>query len=598
MNNFLLIYSKKELEICTSKIENELDTWYHQDDISGIKPLERPKGYKLYQKSLLIGIEANNCLVNHIDSDKSIFVCGDPYKMEPQSPENILDIIGTQSVKQIYSKVGGAYSWINVDLKEKKIEVNTDFFGQLPVYYFNDDRVFVVSTSISLLLETIPNISRNIDMNLLLEFIVTGAISSDYYKTFFLSLNRLKGYRKLKYSTYMDEINIIETSSLDDFRDLTYDFSPSKLKKDLDIVMKAISYQKKSAYTLSGGVDSTLLAAVGADISSSPIECYTASTGYGNDLKFSKKAAKYMNAQLHEVKLDYDIKILKYIEQITKVYGAPVSIWGNTVGSSLIGKMARDTGAEIIIHGSAEDHVVGGVYGLTIYNYLHLYIKTKQWKKLIELLRFNLQRKIVSFSRIIVEIFKTIFRCDNVDKDFFYKLRGKDFSGFFIPHIQNKRDALKVNDICFISPENRIKYYMLGRMQKFVSQSYFSGIASNLNVRIPFLDNRLIKYMDLNENILFSGTYSKQFARESMHDIMDNEVVYRKDNEGLRWRSTVLLNQNKESMINEIKNSPLLNKILSEKTLGSLNNKMFRKSLLLSLYSVALFDKEFKPTWE
>ena len=598
MNNFLLIYSKEELEVYTSKIENELDSWYQQDNIHSIKSLPKPKGDRLPQESLLIGIEADNCLADHTDPDKSIFVCGDPYKMEPESLENIPGIMGNHSSREIYGKVGGAYSWFSIDSKEKSIEINTDFFGQLPVYYFNDDQVFAASTSISLLLETIPNISRNIDMDLLLEFIATGAISSDYYKTFFISLNRIKGYRRLNYSINTDKINIIETSSLDDFRDLTFDFSSRKLKEDLDLVMKAVCYQKKSAYTLSGGVDSTLLAAVGASISSVPIECYTASTGYGNDLKFSKKAAEYMNAQLHEVKLDYDVKILKYIEQITKVYGAPVSIWGNTVGSPLISEMARDDGAEIIIHGSAEDHVVGGVYGLTIYNYIHFYIKAKQWKKLIELLRFNAQRKIVSFRKVIVESLKTIFKCENTDTDFFYKLRGKDFSSFFIPQVQKQRDALRVNDICFISPENRVKYYMLGRMQKFVSQSYFSGIASNLNVRIPFLDNRLIKYMDLDESILFSGTYSKQFARESMHGIMDNDVIYRKDNEGLRWRSTVLLKQNKESMIKEIENSPLLNKILSKKTLDSLNNKMFRKSLLLSLYSVALFDKEFKPTWE
>jgi asparagine synthase (glutamine-hydrolysing) len=598
MNNFILIYSKQEIKTDILNLDNEIDKWYQQNDNHNILSVQTLKENRMDKNSLLIGVEINNCLVDYTDPDKNVFVCGDPYKMEPESDEDILDIIVNQNPKEIYGKVGGAYSWINIDLKDKNIEINTDFFGQLPIYYFNDDLVFAASTSISLLLETLPNISRNIDMDLLLEFIVTGVVSSDYYKTFFTSLNRIKGYRKLHYNIYTDKINITEISSLDDFRDQTYEFSSKKLNEDLNLVMKAVCYQKKSAYTLSGGVDSTLLAAVGASISSSPIECYTASTGYGNDLKFSKKAAEYMNAHLHEVKLDYDTKILKYIKQITKVYGAPVSIWGNTVGSPLIGEMARDVGAEIIIHGSAEDHVVGGVYGLTIYNYIHFYIKTKQWKKLIELLRFNSQRKIVSFRKVIAEILKTIFKCENTDTNFFYKLRGKDFSSFFIPQVQKRRDALRVNDICFIIPENRVKYYMLGRMQKFVSQSYFSGIASNLNVRIPFLDNRLIKYMDLDESILFSGTYSKQFARESMYGIMDNEVIYRKDNEGLRWRSTVLLKQNKESMIKEIENSPLLNKILSKKTLNSLNNKMFRKSLLLSLYSVALFDKEFKPTWE
>jgi len=590
MNNFILIYSKEKLEIDTSVLNNDINKWYTQNNNQQIHSLQTLSECELGQDSLLIGVESDNSLVDHSNFNKSIFVVGDSYKMAPKSHESILDIIVTQNPKEVYEKISGAYSWICMDNNLQIIEINTDFFGQMPVYYYNDSKVFSVSSSIKLLLGSLPFISRKVDIDEILKFIVGGDIN-DYYKPFFKSINRLQGHKNLKYEKKNDNLSVQNISSLDDFRNISYPFSPNRLKADLELVMKAAG--QNAVYMLSGGVDSTLLAAVGASITGEPIHCYTASTGYGNDLLYSKKAAKYMKSTLSEVELNYDAELLDYIEGLTEEYGSPIQIWGNTVGSSLIGERVKQDGHNILINGSAEDHVVGGVYVPTVINYIHYYAYYKKWKKLFSLIKFNYKRGIISKRKVLQEIMKRFFQCKHKDMTSTYKFKGKDSYNFFSKKIQDTRNKLVKKETCFIDPENRVKDYMLGRMQKFVLQAYMGGKLSDINVRLPFLDTRLIKYMDLNDEILFSQGLSKQFARDSMKGIMDDSVINRQDNEGLRWRSTVLLKKNKNQIINEIKDSKFLKQILSEKTLKSLDKRTFRKSLLLSLYSVALFDKQF-----
>lgn len=592
MNKFILIYSKQDINIDVSTIDNTIDCWYQKSNENNFEPTEQLNINKLEKHTLLIGYENKNCIFDQTDQDHIALICGDPYKMDPKNPENILDIVRHEIPKEVYRKISGAYAWITIDSKQNYIEINTDFFAQMPVYYYNDSKVFAIASSISLLLETLPFIPRKVDIGEILKFIIDGDVD-DYYKPFFEEIHRLRGHQRLKYQKKNQKIEIKNISSLDDFRTPMDNFSPNGLRDDLKLVMKA-SVSNNTAYMLSGGVDSTLLTAIGASLSEEPISCYTAATGYGNDLLYSRKAAKYMKSSLTEVELTYDSNILNYIEDLTKEYGSPVQIWGNTVGSSLIGERVKNNGFNVLINGSAEDHVVGGVYVPTVINYMHYYTDQKMWKKLFSLLRFNNKRKIVSNKKALKEILKVLFQCKHEDMVKGYKYKGKDTYNFFSTKIQQKRNKLVKYETCFINPENRVKNYMLGRMQKFVYQAYMGGVLSDINVRLPFLDTRLIKYMDLNDTTLFSGQLSKQFARDAMRGIMDDSVIYREDNEGLRWRSTVLLKKNKIQIINEIRNSVFLKQILSEKTMNSLHKRTFRKSLLLSLYSIAIFDKKFQ----
>ncbi len=135
-----------------------------------------------------------------------------------------------------------------------------------------------------------------------------------------------------------------------------------------------------------------------------------------------------------------------------------------------------------------------------------------------------------------------------------------------------------------------------GFNQSVIYQSYQACEMVNLSSVAPLLDVRLIKYANVSDRVRFGGPLNKQFARDAMADIMDPEVIQRRDNQGLRWRSTRFLASNHKKIASTILDSRLLAEMLSPRTRRQLESRIFSKRLMLALFSVALFDEAFHPT--
>ncbi|MDQ1325003.1 MAG: hypothetical protein QG564_127 [Campylobacterota bacterium] len=593
MNNFILIQSReKTIHILPEK---HIDKWYLINNENGIQTIDPNAENYTLSDAILFGFESQSGIIDFNDKKVSLII-GDFYKMCPDDSKAIMEYIQTDTKNEVYSNVGGAFSWINIFLEDKKIEINTDMFGQLPLFYYHDENVFAISTSIDLLLKSFPDIPRNVNMERIIEFIVSTEISN-YFLTFFKYIHRLKGNRRLTLDNLKNPINISTYASLDDFRDPAFSFTSKNLRKDIEAVIKAVTYDKKTAYNLSGGTDSTLLSSVGAILSPQKITCYTASTGFGNDLKFARIAASYMGADLKEVDIDYNILKSDNILELIKANGRPIHIWGNNVGNTTIADKAKKDGFDIMVSGSSEHVVSGGIFESNIKLFIFEAVKNRNWKLLFDTLRFNKKYKLLSFWKTVKEIYHSFSSSKDIKPTYLSKIKGKDFQGFFNPDIQHIRDNAKSEKISYhLDIFDFYKNYFDGEggaLQKFTYQTYHSGKAADISVRMPYLDTRFIKYIDHDKHLFLHNKHNKQFAKEAMCDIMDPIVTYRKNTHGLKWSSLEFLKRNKNEIVNEIKTSPFLKSILSKKTLEDLNKPTFRKSLLLSLYSVALFDKIF-----
>lgn len=592
LNNFILLHCKDSIDFKKLIPSDDIDTWHIIEKNSNAYTLSSLDEHDLSLQNIIIGCESKNSISSLDNKDLKTIITGDPYKLYPDTENSLLDIIllDNDDTHQVHHNIGGAFTWIEIFTQEGKIKINTDMFGQLPLFYYHDENMFAIATSIDLLLQSLPSLPRNVNLEQILEFIVTGSVADEYI-SFFKYIHRLKGNQTITYDSIQNTIAIDPYISLENFRNTSFPFSPQNLRKDIEMALNAATHNKKVAYGLSGGIDSTLLCAVGADQSLENISCYTAATGFGQDLTFSRIAASYMKAQLLEVPMDYDAQKLDYIEKTARIYGQPVHIWGNTIGNAILTQTAKEHDNDIFVNGSSEHAITGGVFTNTLTMWIHQSIKKREWKILFDALSFNHQHKVLSSKNVLKEILNTLFENQSTYKS---KLQGKDFQNFFIPKIQSVRDNLQTNNARITDIFHYYhKYLTGGRLQQYTSQSYQSGNISNINVRLPFLDSRLIKYIDHSTPILLKNKYNKQLAREAMAGIMDNQVIYREDNEGLRWKSTKLVKDNKDKIIEEIRSSSFFNTILSEKTLHALDKATFRKSLLLSLYSVALFDKVF-----
>lgn len=590
MNNFIFAYLKEEGSLKFSADLNKTDTIFlgtTEDKLTQVNNLDDTS-----KQNIMCAFELDNAYMSEEDTD--IFLIGDPYFHNTNNTKSFVEIIHDNDPQRIFAELSGAFTWCKMDFPQKKVDICTDLFGQLPVFYFENSELFVVSTSVQLLLETFPSIPRTIEIERIIEFTVTGKIH-DQNDSFFKYIHRLPGNKKLTYDFKTEKVNVANLVSLESYRDTSKKLTSEGLREDLKEVIKSATYGKKTAYTASGGVDSTLIAAIGATIEDNPLACYTSSTGYGNDLSFSRKSVEYIDGKLSEVTMDYAADKLDFIYEVTKAHGMPIPIRGSSIAFPLICQAIKNDNMEIVLNGTSETFISGGLYpGYIGPAYFRYCAQRFNWKELVSLVPIYTKHHIMSKRAMLSELFKSWFVYGDTDMHVQESLSGKDFSRFFKEEIQNIRKKMRVDRVIFMDYKTDLLYQMTdGATQKVMFQSYQAGVVNNIHSRTPFLDTRLVKYMDVDEDIRFHSKFDKQFARDAMKEIMDESVVYREDNEGLRWRSTVLLKENKKQIIHEIKSSKFLKTILSEKTYNKLETLTFRKSVLLSLYSVALFDKAF-----
>lgn len=590
MNNFIFAYIKEKESVEISLNTTSLDMVFGAVSGNHFQKIKDVNHYDM--------VFAYESASGYINSDNpNIFLLGDPYVTNINNKKSFIEIVEQNDPQAIFSEMSGAFCWCEFDECNSHFSLHTDIFGQMPIFYFESKEIFIISSSIHILIETLKNIPRTVNMERIIEFIVTGKIH-DQNDSFFKHIHRLPGNRKLTYSLEKQTHNITELVSLNNYRDQSKKLTSENLKEDLEEVIKSATFNKTTAYSVSGGVDSTLIQAIGAIVDTNPLSCYTASTGYGNDLSFSQKATDYIHGELYEVEMDYDEDKLEFIYQVIQAHGMPLSIRGSSIAFPFICQAAQKDNMDIILNGTSEFFISGGIYASFIGpSYFRYCVQNFQFQELFSLIPVYLQKKVMKKRLMIAEIFRSWFVYSKVDSEIYESLHGKDFKNFFNKEIQQIRDNMTVKRKIFIDYKNDLLDEITnGEAQRLSYQAYQGSIINHIHSRTPFLDTRLIKYIDIDEKIRFYSDFSKQFERDAMKGIMDESVVYRKDNEGLRWRSTVLLKKNKQKMIDEIKASNFLKSILSKKTLGSLNQPTFRKSLLLSLYSVALFDKAFHIT--
>lgn len=130
-------------------------------------------------------------------------------------------------------------------------------------------------------------------------------------------------------------------------------------------ILEMLSGATKVAFALSGGVDSTTLAALGNRLlSSKPLLCFTAQTHGGDDLYYAEIAARALGADLHIVNIPTDKDALALHAAATTAACHPIPFSGNSIGFGAICQAAKQLGVDVIVDGTGGDPIFGGVYSL------------------------------------------------------------------------------------------------------------------------------------------------------------------------------------------------------------------------------------------
>ena len=207
---------------------------------------------------------------------------------------------GTKCVERFI----GMFAFVICDQKAQKIYAFRDRAGVKPFYYFKKERVLIFGSELKPIMQH-PSFEKKIDRNALRLYFDYGYIPAPYsiFKhTFKLESGSYLVYdlqqNHIKEKKYWDPVSYYKKPKFD----ISYDDAKNELQ---ELLKSAFQYRLVSdvpvGLFLSGGYDSTAVAAILQNQNTTKLKTFTIGFEEGNnEAPFAKKTADYLGTHHHE----------------------------------------------------------------------------------------------------------------------------------------------------------------------------------------------------------------------------------------------------------------------------------------------------------
>jgi asparagine synthase (glutamine-hydrolysing) len=458
----------------------------------------------------------------------------------------------TETIVHLYEEYGkdcvhhlrGMFAFAIWDSRRKTLFIARDRLGIKPLYYRLTGENFIFGSEIKALL-AYPGVRADFNRGTLPEFLAFGYLSGE--ETFYRDVRKLMpGHRlevneqcELKIEPYWDLPGPPEDNGHDEryyvesYRELLEGAVQSHLMSDVPL-----------GVFLSGGLDSSAVAALMTKIRQEPIETF--SVGYSEDayseLSFAKTVAQHIGSIHHEVLVSQE----DFFEALPKLIwheDEPI-VWPSSVALFFVAQLASER-VKVVLTGEGSDETLAGYtrYGFTLKNsaFDRVYravtpgfvrrgirdsIATSSW------LNATVRRKLSH----------TFLGLDGESWISFY------FDNFFSAFNQQDQVDLLTNEVRHESGakstySNVLQYWeqssgsLLQRLLYTDIKTYLvellmkqdnMSMATSIESRVPFLDHVLVEWaMRVPARIQIHGTTGKYILKKAMEDLLPRSIIYR-----------------------------------------------------------------------
>ena len=427
----------------------------------------------------------------------------------------------TETILHLYEEYGedcvhhlrGMFAFAIWDARQKKLFCARDRLGIKPFYYTIVRNRLAFASEIKALLE-VPGFQPRLNRRALPEFFAFGYISSD--ETLF------EGVRKLPPGHHL-QIDLTEQDSqpqVTQYWDL--DISPSKCElSEAEYVEQFRDQFTETVHShlmsdvpvgvfLSGGLDSSSIAAVMADLRKESIQTF--SVGYAEDeyseLPYARQVAKHIRAEYNEVILGPE-EFFASLPQLIWHEDEPI-VWPSSVALYYVSRLAREK-VKVVLTGEGADEIFAGYlkYRATI---LNLRVGPLYRRLVPDVLQGLVQKALVA--EVVPDgILRKLRHSFLYYPDSFEKIHFDNFYSAFPLDQQNKLFTREVmEELREINPyANSMQFYhsngtregLLDRLLYLDIKTYLvellmkqdqMSMAASIESRVPFLDHKLVEF--------------------------------------------------------------------------------------------------------
>ena len=442
------------------------------------------------------------------------------------------------------SKFRGMFAFAVWDEKKKELFCARDRFGIKPFYYTVVDDVFYFASEIKALLPFVENIDTNLD-------------ALNDYLTFQFTLGEktlLKGVKKLEPGHFI----IIQNSqvSVNKYWEVYYDIDHSLNERLVteqikDLMDESIGLHMRSdvpvgAY-VSGGRDSSIVAALASGIESSDFQTFTGKFSFGegyDESKYARDLSTQYSFHLHELDIqshDFVSSIEKIIYHLDEPVAGPGSfpqyqishlasqhrkvVLGGQGGDEIFGGYARYLIAyfEQCIKGAIEGTLNNGNFVVTYESIISNLETLKQYKPMLKQFWSN-----GLFDTINRRYFDLVNRAPTLEKEINRKALCEsstytDFRKIFLGE--------NVGHESYFDLMTHFDFKTL--LPALLQVEDRMSMAHGLESRVPFLDHKLVELAaTIPADIKFKNGELKRLLSKAFDPILPTSITQRKDKMG------------------------------------------------------------------
>ncbi len=486
----------------------------------------------------------NGEIYNHTSLRERLQASGHRYKTQAD----------TETIVHAYEEYGhdcvkhlrGMFAFAIWDARRQRLFAARDRLGIKPFYYRATGQSFIFGSEIKTVLAH-PDARSEFNRSGLPEFLAFGYLSGE--ETLYRGIRKLMpGHTlevdesgNLKIECYWD-LEIKERSELrsssyyaESYRDLLEQAVASHLMSDVPL-----------GVFLSGGLDSSAVAALMAKLRRAPVETF--SVGYTeeaySELPYARIVAKHLNCVHHEVLLS-GREFFHAIPKLIWHEDEPIA-WPSSVSLYFVAQLAR-AHVKVVLTGEGSDETLAGYtrYAFTLKNAA---IDRLYRGMTPELVRRAIRREITQSrwlnANVRRKLSHTCLALDGQSWNSFYfdnfycafgaedqaDLLTESFAGELEEGCAY-RDVLEcwqrsTGDLLQRLLYTDIKTYLVELLMKQDSMS----MAASIESRVPFLDHELVEFAaNIPANMQLRGTTGKQILKKAVADLLPNSIISRRN---------------------------------------------------------------------
>ena len=502
----------------------------------------------------------------------------------------------TETIVHLYEEHGrnsvqhlrGMFAFALWDAKHRRLFVARDRLGIKPLYYVKTPTAFLFASEIKALLET-PYLRPELNRAALPEYLAFGYLAGD--ETLFAGVRKLQpGHTlvvdetgQLIIEPYWDLPLPADSESrpksyyIRTYRELLEETVESHLMSDVPL-----------GVFLSGGVDSSAIAALMTKIRGEPVQSF--SVGYKeeaySELQYAEAVANHLGTEHHSIRVTWQ-EFLDALPRLIWHEDGPLA-WPSSVSLYFVARLAREH-VRVVLTGEGSDETLAGYgrYAWTLWNRrLDRIFRVCVPATMRRFLREAMAESPLLTGGLRRKLQHTFLGRDGASWASFY------FDNFYSAFSEGDQAALlsdRVPTTPGVAYRQSLAYWnksrgdILSRLLYTDIKTYLvellkkqdkMSMAASVESRVPFLDHCLVEFTaQIPASLKVRGLTSKYILKEAVRDLLPESILFRrKMGFPTPWSHWLA-----GSHLNEVEN------ILLDP--GSISRQLFRQEALRTLFA-------------